>query len=344
MADMAPVPPRPAGARLVVAAPDKLRGTATAPDVAAAIGRAARAAGWDCDEAPMADGGEGTLEALGGANRTTTVTGPLGRPVEAGWRLDGRTAVIEMARASGLDLVGGAESNDPVAASTAGTGELIVDAIDKGALRVIVGLGGSATTDGGLAALRALHPLGRLKGVELVVACDSRVGFLEAATSFAPQKGATPAQVELLRRRLERLAQVYRDDHGVDVLALEGAGAAGGLAGGLAAAGARLVSGFDLVADEIRLDERVEGADLVITAEGFLDAMSFEGKVVGGVAALAAALQVRAVAIAGQVFDDAGDRVEAISLVERFGEERARADTLTCIEEVAHDVLAGYEA
>ncbi len=330
--------------RRVVAAPDKLRGTATAAEVAAAVGQAAARAGWVCDEAPMADGGEGTLEALGGPNRTTTVTGPLGAPVAAAWRLDGRTAVIEMARASGLDLVGGADANDPVAASTAGTGELIVEAIDKGADRIIVGLGGSATTDGGLAALRALHPLGRLKGVDLIIACDSRVGFLDAATSFAPQKGATAAQVELLRRRLERLAQVYLDEHGVDVLALEGAGAAGGLAGGLAAAGGRLVSGFDLVADEVGLDERLDGAALVITAEGFLDAMSFEGKVVGGVAALAAALGIRVIAIAGQVFDDAGDRIEAVSLVDRFGEARARSDTLACIEEVVHDVFLGYEA
>ena len=292
----------------------------------------------------MADGGEGTLEALGGPNRTSQVTGPLGDTVEAAWRLDGRTAVIEMARASGLALVGGADGNDPVAASTAGTGELIVEAIDKGADRIIVGLGGSATTDGGLAALRALHPLGRLKGIDLVVACDSRVGFLAAATSFAAQKGATAAQVELLRRRLERLAQVYLDEHGIDVLTLEGAGAAGGLGGGLAAAGARLVSGFDLVADEVHLDERLEGADLVITAEGFLDALSFEGKVVGGVAALAESLGVRALVIAGQVFDEAGDRIEAIDLVDRFGAERARTDTLACIEAVAHDVLAGYAA
>jgi glycerate kinase len=325
--------------RRVVAAPDKLRGTANAADVAAAT-----TAGWRCDEVPMADGGEGTLEALGGPNRTSQVTGPLGATVEAAWRLDGRTAVIEMARASGLALVGGPEGNDPVAASTAGTGELIVEAIDKGAVRVIVGLGGSATTDGGLAALRALHPLGRLKGIDLVVACDSRVGFLEAATSFAAQKGASTAQVELLRRRLERLAQVYLDEHGIDVLALEGAGAAGGLGGGLAAAGARLVSGFDLVAEEVHLDERLEGADLVITAEGFLDALSFEGKVVGGVAALAEALGVRALAIAGQVFDEAGDRIEAIDLVDRFGAERARTDTLVCIEAVAYDVLAGYAA
>ncbi len=328
----------------VVAAPDKLRGTATAAAVASAIGDAAFELGWDADEVPMADGGEGTLDALGGANRRTTVTGPLGAPVEAAWRLDGRVAVIEMAAASGLELVGGAERNDPVAASTAGTGELIVAALDAGARRVIVGLGGSATTDGGLAALRALHPLSRLRGIELVVACDSRVPFLDAATVFAPQKGASPAQVELLRRRLERLAQVYLGEHGVDVLALEGAGAAGGLGGGLAAAGGRLVSGFDLVADEVGLDERIDGADLVITGEGFLDEQSFEGKVVGGVVAMSERLGVPVVAIAGQVYDAAGDRIEAVSLVERFGDVKARNQTLTCVREVAADILRRHGA
>ncbi len=323
----------------VVAAPDKLRGTASAAVVARAIGNAAFELGWDCDEVPMADGGEGTLEALGGPNRTSTVTGPLGRPVQAPWRLDGRTAVIEMARASGLQLVGGPEGNDPVAATTAGTGQLIAEALDASARRIVVGLGGSATTDGGLAALQAIHPLARLKGVELVAACDSRVGFLDAATVFSPQKGATPAQVELLRRRLERLAQVYLDEHGVDVLTLEAAGAAGGLAGGLAAAGAHLVSGFDLVAEEVGLDERIDGADLVITAEGFLDAQSFEGKVVGGVVEMASSLDVPVVAIAGPVFDGAGERVEAISLVERFGERRAHDQVSWCIEQIARDLL-----
>ena len=326
----------------VVAAPDKLRGTALAGEVADAIARAAASAGWICDRAPMADGGEGTLEALGGANRTTTVTGPLGAPVEAAWRLDGRTAVIEMARASGLELVGGPEGNDPVAASTAGTGELIVAALDVGATRVIVGLGGSATTDGGLAALRAMHPLGRLKGVDLVAACDALVPFLDAAVLFAAQKGATAAQVELLRRRLERLAQVYQDEHGIDVLDLAGAGAAGGLGGGLAAAGATLVSGFEIVADELALYDRIEGADLVITAEGFLDAQSFEGKVVGGVLGLADAAGVPTVAIVGQVFDGVTDRVDAVSLVDRFGEERAHLDTVQCIEEAAREVLAAH--
>jgi glycerate kinase len=323
----------------VVAAPDKLRGSATAPEVAAAVARAAATAGWSCDQVPMADGGEGTLDALGGPNRTTVVTGPLGGPVEAAWRLEGRTAVIEMARAAGLDLVGGPDGNDPVAASTVGVGELVVTALDAGATRVIVGVGGSATTDGGLAALRALHPLSRLKGVELLVACDVRTGFLEAAEVFGPQKGATPAQVELLRRRLERLAQVYRDEHGVDVLALAGAGAAGGLAGGLAAAGARLLSGFDLIADEVELYDSIEGADLVVTAEGFLDEQSFEGKVVGGVAGLAAEAGVPVLAVAGELFDGAGDRIDAVSLVERYGPQRALAETLGLIEAVVAERL-----
>jgi glycerate kinase len=324
----------------VVAAPDKFRGTATAAEVAAAVARAAKAAGWECAEIPLADGGEGTLEALGGPNRRTVVTGPLGDPVEAEWRLAGRTAVIEMARASGLDLVGGPEGNDPIAASTYGTGELIMAALDAGARRILVGVGGSATTDGGLGALRALYPLPRLRGVELLVACDVRTGFVEAAEVFAPQKGASTAQVELLRRRLERLAQVYREDHGIDVAAMHGAGAAGGLAGGLAAAGASLVEGFDLVADELDLDAALDGADLVVTGEGFLDEQSFDGKVVGGVLDRAMEAGVPVLAVAGEVFDDAGLRLQAISLVERFGEERSRSDTVACVEQVVAEALA----
>ncbi len=310
-----------------VAAPDKLRGTATAADVAAAIARAAARARWACDEVPMADGGEGTLDVLGGANRTTTVTGPLGDPVLAGWRLEGRLAVIEMARASGLELVGGADGNDPIAASSYGTGELISAALDAGARRIIVGVGGSATTDGGLGALRAIYPLPRLRGVELVVACDVRIPFVEAAELFAPQKGASPKQVELLRRRLERLAQVYLDEHGVDVRTMPGAGAAGGLAGGLAAAGGSLVEGFELVADEVG------------PAEGFVDEQSFDGKVVGGVLEHAAALGVPTLVVAGQILD--GVELDgAVSLTERFGEARARSDTVACIESVVFDALA----
>ena len=322
-----------------MAAPDKFRGTATAAEVAAAVAAAAHEEGWTCVEVPLADGGEGTLAALGGANREMIVTGPLGDDVEAPWRLSRGLAVVEMALASGLELVGGAAGNDPIAASTYGTGELIAAAVEAGAKRIIVGVGGSATTDGGLGALRALYPLHRLRGVELLVACDVRTAFVEAADVFAAQKGASPAQVELLRRRLERLAQVYVDEHGVDVRALPGAGAAGGLAGGLAAAGARLVEGFDLVADEVELDALLEGADLVITGEGFLDEQSFEGKVVGGVAERARATGVPVVAIAGEVYDGAEVDIEAISLVARFGDERARAETVACITEVARAAI-----
>jgi glycerate kinase len=326
----------------VVAAPDKFRGTASAPEIAGAIAAAAASAGWACDEVPMADGGEGTLEALGGANRSTLVSGPLGDPVLAGWQFQGRRAVIEMALASGLELVGGPEGNDPIAATTYGTGELIAAALDAGARRIIVGVGGSATTDGGLGALRAVYPLQRLRGVELQVACDVRTKFVEAADLFAAQKGATPAQVELLRRRLERLGQVYLDEHGVDVRTLEGSGAAGGLAGALAAVGGALVDGFDLVADEVELDEAIEGADLVVTGEGFVDEQSFEGKVVGGVAERAAAAGVPMLVVAGEVFDDAESRVDAVSLIDRFGEKRARRNPAACVEEVVRDRLAKF--
>ena len=153
----------------------------------------------------MSDGGEGSIDALGGPNRTMTVTGPLGDLVEAPWRFAHDRAVIEMAAASGLTLAGGGEGNDAMAASTYGTGELIAMAVESGARRVLVGVGGSATTDGGLGALRALFPPARYRAIELVVATDVRTKFVDAAAVFAPQKGATPSQVELLRRRLERL-------------------------------------------------------------------------------------------------------------------------------------------
>jgi glycerate 2-kinase len=328
----------------VVIVPDKMRGTASAREVAGAAARAAAAAGWDHDEAPLADGGEGTLDALGGPNRTTTVTGPLGEPVAAEWRLAGRTAVVEMARASGLTLVGGADGNDPISASTTGTGELVAAAVDAGAKRVLIGLGGSATTDGGLGALRALYPLHRLAGVELVALCDVRTAFVDAAEVFAPQKGASAAQVELLRRRLDRLADVYVADYGVDVRSLQGAGAAGGLAGGLAVAGATLTSGFEVLSDELDLHDLVADADLVITAEGFLDEQSFDGKVVGGVAALAAEAGVPCAAVVGEVLPDLPPELisglEVVSLVARFGDVRARGDTLACVEQAVAGLLA----
>ena len=330
---------------LVVAAPARFGGTAGAVDVAAAIGRAAESAGCAYDLAPVADGGEGTLEVLGGAVRTTTVRGPLGDPVVAEWRMQGDgTAVVEMARASGLILAGGPEGNDPLRASTAGTGELIATALDAGARRVIVGAGGSASTDGGLAALTTLNPRRRLHaGVDVIVACDVDTLFVDAAEVFAPQKGATPAQVALLRRRLERLAQIYVRDYGVDVSERPGSGAGGGLAGGLAAAGAELVAGFDVVAEALSLPERIAGAGLLVTGEGTVDSESFEGKAVGGVVALATEAGVPVLIVAGEVVADELPElpasVEVVSLVDRFGLERATVDLVGCVGEVVESAV-----
>jgi glycerate kinase len=326
---------------LVVAAPDKFRGSASAAEVAAAIGSACWERHHDCLEIPMADGGEGLLDVLGGANRTSTVTGPLGRPVEAAWRFHRGTAVIEMARASGLELAGGADHNDPMAATTAGTGELIDAALTAGAKRIIVGVGGSATTDGGLGALQALRSPQRLRPVELLIACDVTTHFTDAATVFGPQKGATAAQIRLLTARLEQLADRYRTEFGVDVTEIEGAGAAGGIAGMLAALGGTLVPGFELVADELDLYDALDGADLVITGEGHLDQQSFAGKVVGGIAEIAGDAQVPVAAVVGIADADVADRIRHVAIADRFGLDRAMREPRWCIEQAAGELLDG---
>jgi glycerate kinase len=328
--------------------PDKFRGTLTAAEAASRLAAGLRRAGFDdVRELPLADGGDGTLDALlaarGGSLRPARVTGPLGEPVEAVWALlpDG-VAVVEMARASGLALVSG--RNDPLRASSRGTGELIAAAARSGARRIIVAVGGSATTDGGLAALQALG--WSLAGLEVTVACDVRTPFLDAPRVFAPQKGASAAQVSLLSRRLERLAEEFRDRTGVDVTMLEGAGAAGGLAGGLAAIGARLEPGFEVVARAAGFEDALVGVDLVITGEGKVDMTSLDGKVVGGVLEWAAEEGVahRAV-VAGQVTPDAREElavlgaVDVLALTDRVwqaGEAFARAGTL--VEEAAIEV------
>ena len=327
----------------VLAAVDKFRGTATAAEVARSIGHACWSLGHDCDEVGVADGGEGTLDALGGANRTMLVTGPLGDPVEASWRLSRDVAVIEMALASGLLLAGGPRGNDPLGATTAGTGELIDAALDAGARKIIVCLGGSATTDGGLGAIRAIHAPHRLRGVELLVACDVTTTFVAASEVFAPQKGATPAQVNMLTGRLERLAQMYQHDYGIDVRDVTGSGAAGGLAGALVALGGRLLPGFDLVADELDLHDRVLNADLIITGEGFLDEQSFRGKVVGGMQSMAVRAERQIVAIVGDADPDVQHRIKHVALVAAFGRERAMLETQVCIEEAALQLLRGRQ-
>ena len=327
----------------VLAAADKFKGTASAAQVCAAIGHACWALNIDCTEMPLADGGEGTLAVLGGANRMSTVTGPLGTPVEAQWRLHRGTAVIEMAQASGLSLAGGPGKNDPLNATTRGTGELIDQALNAGAKKIIVCLGGSATTDGGLGALRAISTPARLLAVDFHVACDVDTLFVDAAQVFAPQKGASRAQVDLLTGRLEKLAHQYKKDFDVEVSTLPGSGAAGGLAGALAALGATLIPGFDIVADEVGFYDAVREHDFVITGEGLLDDTSFDGKVVGNVAALAHDAGQRVAAIVGDIDEnmDATNRsgFTTVSLTEMFGSDNAHQNVLRCIEEAALSLL-----
>jgi glycerate 2-kinase len=283
-----------------IVAPDGFKGTYSARQVAAAIADGVREAGVEAVEMPLADGGEGTLEALlvgGGERRTATVTGPLGESVEAAYGLvdGGRVAVVEMARASGLTLVP-EERRDAWAASTRGTGELIAHAAAGGAERILVSVGGSATTDGGAGALAALAEAG-VRVPPLTVLCDVATPYEDAAIVFAPQKGADPATVERLTRRLNDLAAILpRDPRGVPMT-----GCAGGLSGALwATYDAHLVSGADHVLDLLHFDRLLTEADLVITGEGRLDEQSAAGKIVGVVAERCRAAGVPCVAVVGQ--------------------------------------------
>jgi glycerate kinase len=342
----------------LVAAPDKFRGTASAAEAAAAMSQAARQAGWTADEVPMSDGGEGLLDAIGGHPHFTTVAGPLGDQVEAEWRmLDtdtdtdalGPTAVIEMSRAAGRALIPHPHGDNPVRADTTGVGQLLLAVRDAGARRIVIGCGGSATTDGGLGAVSAVGSADALQNVELVVACDVTTAFTDAATVFGPQKGATPEQVEFLTRRLHDVAAHYRDEMGVDVTTTPGAGAAGGLGGGLLVLGARLEPGFDLVANLVGLPARLERADLVTTGEGHLDPPSFRGKVPGGVLGLARnrpAGPLPVLCIVGGA--DRGllggppEGMEVRSLVALFGRERAKSETAALIGWTTAEFLATF--
>jgi glycerate 2-kinase len=333
----------------LVAAPDKFRGTASATEVAAAMAEGARLSGWTSAEVPMSDGGEGLLDVIGGALRTTVVPGPLGQPVAAEWRLspgrahEGPIAIIEMSRAAGRGLMPHAHGDDPVRADTVGVGHLLLAARAAGARRIVVGCGGSATTDGGWGLVRAVASPQALAGIEVTVACDVTTAFRDAAIVFGPQKGASSDQIDQLTRRLDSLAARYKWDFGVDVDDIPGAGAAGGLAGGLAALGARIVPGFDLVASMVGLQQKIDEADLVATGEGHLDPPSFQGKVPGGVLALADA-PVLCVAGAADptLIRKPPPGLEIIDLTRRYGRARARKDTCALITEVTAEFTARF--
>ncbi|MEZ0294457.1 MAG: glycerate kinase [Solirubrobacteraceae bacterium] len=270
--------------RPVLVAPDSFKGTFRAAEVAGAIGRGLERAGlMPPDLCPLADGGEGTMEALllalGGETDAIEVRGPLGAPVQAQFGLleDGGTAVLEMASASGLGLVADDE-RDAWAASTYGTGQLICAAVGAGAQVIVLGVGGSATTDGGAGAIAAIEDGGGLHGARIVVLTDVRTPFERAPAVFGPQKGADAAMVERLEARLDALAaELPRDPRGVPLT-----GAAGGLSGGLwAAFGAELEHGAPFILDALDFDARMRAARAVVTGEGKLDEQTLEGKLVG---------------------------------------------------------------
>jgi len=315
-------------------APDSFKGTFNAGEVAHAIADGLRGAGREAVELPIADGGEGTMDALvhalGGELRSIIVSDPLDRPAEARFALlpDG-SAVVEMAQASGLGLLA-EDERDAWAASTRGTGELIAAAVEAGASRVLVTVGGSATTDGGAGALAALAEAGVRP--ELDVLCDVRTPFERAPRDFGPQKGADPATVKRLEQRLARLARkLDRDPRGEPMT-----GAAGGLSGGLwANYGARLRPGAAYVLDAIGFDVAMRASAFVVTGEGRLDSQTLQGKAVGEVATRCRQGGISCHAVVGRdALDPFGERVIDLASV-------TEATTLREIEAAGAALVSG---
>jgi glycerate kinase len=281
----------------VLVAPDSFKGTFTAPQVAEAIGAGLRAGGREVSLCPVADGGEGTLEALrvplGLELVETEVSDPLGRGIRARFGLGEGVAVVEMAAAGGLGLVAESE-RDAMAATSAGTGELIRAACEAGAQTIYVTVGGSASTDGGAGAIAAIDSL---DGARLVLLCDVSTPFERAAEVFGPQKGADPDQVRRLARRLDGMADGWlRDPRGVAMT-----GAAGGLAGGLwAAFGAEMRPGAGFVLDALHFNRRMFAARAVVVGEGRIDRQTLAGKIAGEIAVRARQAGVPCHAVVGQ--------------------------------------------
>ena len=329
----------------IVIAPDSYKESLSALEVAQAVEAGFRQVFPDADYVlvPVADGGEGTVDAMvaatGGRKETVTVSGPLGEPVEAFYGLtgDGDTAVIEMAAASGLALVP-PDRRNPLLTNSRGTGELIRAALDAGARRFILGIGGSATNDGGAGMVQALGvrlldlegreldgsggDLARLERIDvsaldprlaecrIEVACDvdnPLTGARGASAVFGPQKGATPEMVQALDANLARLARLVERDLGVAVDAVPGAGAAGGMgAAMLAFFGATLKPGIEIVTAAVDLDTQVRDADLVITGEGRIDFQTVHGKTPIGVARVAKRHGKPVIGIAGSLGAEVG--------------------------------------
>lgn len=323
----------------IVIASDSFKGSLTSVEVAQAATRGIKAVYPDCDVVAVnvADGGEGTVEsvvdALGGEIVHTTVSDPLGRPIQARYGIAGKKAIIEMAAASGLPLLSSEERN-PWITSTYGTGEMIMDAIQRGCSQFLIGIGGSATNDAGTGMLQALGFKfydfngkeiidcrgGRLQDIadlddtfvpkavreaQFVVACDVDTPFCGpegAAPVFAPQKGADAEMVAKLDAGMTSFAHVIENKYGINIVPVAGAGAAGGMGGGFRAfLNASLQRGIDMVLDAIDFDYTIQGADLIITGEGKIDFQTAKGKTAAGVLTRAKKQNIPVIAIGGCV-------------------------------------------
>ncbi len=377
----------------IVVAPDSFKGCLSAAEVCRALHKGISDADLDIEvvEVPLADGGEGTVDALvhttGGYFAAERVEGPLGQPVEAQFGLlgDGQTAAIEMAAASGLPLVP-EDERDPTRTTTYGTGQLISAALDAGCRSLIIGVGGSATTDGGAAMAQALGARmldgqgreisrvsgGRLQDIAAIdvsaidqrladctvrVACDvdnPLLGPHGAARIYAPQKGATPEQVEQLEAGLAHYAEVLERDVGKSVADVPGAGAAGGLGAGLLAfCDATLESGIEIVLEVVDLAEQAQDADLIITGEGRLDAQTPFGKAPTGPLRVGQELGIPVIAVGGSVAADAGQLIQhgftalfsclraPMSLAEAMRPDTAREMLSFAAEQIIRTWLAG---
>jgi len=330
----------------ILICPDSFKESLSSIEVCDCIERGLKKANskFKIEKIPLADGGEGTVKALvlatEGRSLKCRVRGPLGRKIWAGYGIlgDGKTAIIEMAAASGLALVP-LKRRNPLLTTTYGTGEIIANALNRGCRRIIIGIGGSATVDGGCGMAQALGAklldgkgkevgfgggeIGkiekidlkfmdkRVRGTKFIIASDVRnplLGPRGAARVYGPQKGATPKMVERLERGLSHLAKVIRKELSISVENLPGAGAAGGLGAGLYAfLGAKMENGAELVMKIAGLDERIKKADMVITGEGQLDRQTLYGKAIMGVVKMARKYRVPVVCIAGSIMPETKD-------------------------------------
>lgn len=371
-----------------VIAPDSFKGSLTALEVADSIEKGIQRVFNDSiiEKIPMADGGEGTVQSLvdstGGKIIDVIVKGPTLKEVNAFYGIlgDGKTAVIEMAAASGLPLISKEERN-PMATTTFGTGELIKDALDKGCRNIIIGLGGSATNDGGAGMLKALgvkfhdnkgRDLGpgggslgnlstidisgmdvRIKECTITAACDvdnPLCGQEGASHVFGPQKGADEIMVEVLDKNLAKYADVIKKDLHVDIVNIPGAGAAGGLGAGLMAFfNAKVQRGIDIVIDITKLDEKIRNADLVFTGEGMIDFQTAFGKTPYGVAKIAKKYGIPVVAVAGEIGKGSESLYEKgfdsiFSIVDKpMSLEEAIRDGQTLIEKTVERIMRVFK-